>query len=143
MTPAERQARLAQDLLRLEDPQERLTYVQDRVRRRRPWDAAQRTEDRRIQSCATRVWLAASMEAGLCVFEVDSESAMVRGLATLICEVYSGTAAAAAAEFECRILEETKLEHRITPTRLHGLAELQSKIRAFARDGVANLSIPR
>ncbi|RFC42264.1 MAG: cysteine desulfuration protein SufE [Verrucomicrobia bacterium] len=133
MTPADRQTRLAQELLRFEDPQERLSFVQDRVRRKPPLPDALRTEENRVKGCLTKVWLAPSLSSDRCTFEVDSESPMVRSLAALIAEPFSGATPREVLEFECRILEESGLLKRITPTRLHGLAQLEGAIRSFAR----------
>jgi cysteine desulfuration protein SufE len=132
MTPAARQTRLAQELLRLEDPQERLSYVQDRIRRKPPLPLEHRTETNRIQGCLTKVWLLPALAEGRCVFEVDSESAMVRGLAELVAEPFSGATPREISEFRSSILELCQLDARITPTRRQGLAHLEAAIRAFA-----------
>lgn len=132
MSPAERQQQLTDSLLCIEDPQERLAYVQDRVRKRAPLGPEWRTENCRIQGCVTKVWLAPRFEDGHCFFEVDSESVMVRGMASLVAEVYSGTAPVQINAFSCTILAAAGLERRITPTRLHGLAMLEAAIKAFA-----------
>ena len=133
MSPAENQARLTEALLRIEDPLERLAYTQDRAKRRPPLDAEFRIEAFRIQGCMTKLWLLPRMEAGVCVFDVDSESAVVRGLAALCVEVYSGATPTEVADFECTILAAVKLESKITPTRLQGLALVQQAIRSFAK----------
>ncbi len=133
MTPTARQHRITQELLRFEDAQERLTFVQDRVRRTPPIPPDLRTDDHRIQGCATPVWLNAAEKNGRLELQVDSLSGLVRGLASLITEVYSGATAAEILAFNCTILTEAKLKKRITPTRLHGLAQLQAAIHALAR----------
>jgi len=134
MLPAQTQERLAEALLRIEDPIERLAYTQDRARRRPALAAEFRTEAFRIQGCATKLWLLPQFETGVCRFEVDSESGVVRGLAALLAEVYSGATPKEAAVFECTILSAAKLERYITPTRLQGLALLQKAIRNFAAE---------
>ena len=132
MLPAQTQERLAEALLRIEDPIERLAYTQDRARRRPALAPEFCTEAFRIQGCATKLWLHPQLEAGTCRFDVDSESAVVRGLAALIAEVYSGVVPTEAAAFDCTILSAAKLERYITPTRIQGLALLQKAIRNFA-----------
>lgn len=133
MTPAERQTRLALELLRFEDPQERLSYVQDRVRRRPPFPDALRVEEHRIHGCMTKVWLNAEFRNGRCHFEVDAESAMVRGLASLIAESFCEALPLEILEFKSSILEESRLATRITPTRQQGLLALEAAIREFAK----------
>ena len=98
-----------------------------------PLPAEHRHESNRIHACATKVWLFSEYRDGICRFQVDSESSIVRGLASLIAEVFSDTPAAAAAEFESKIIERLGLTRMITPTRLNGLSKLEETIRAFAR----------
>lgn len=142
MTPEARQSRLVQELLQFEDAHERLAFVQDRVRRQPALADEFLTEAYRIQGCATRVWLVGSLSNGVCNFQVDSESAIVKGMASLIAEVYSGSPPSAVLAFRCSILGEAGLQKRITPTRLHGLAQLEAAIHAFARAHASHHSKP-
>lgn len=135
MAPERRQTALEEQLLAFEDPQERLAFVQDRVRRAPVFPPEDRSESNRIHGCQTRVWLRCRRDGGKCYFEVDSESAMVRGLAALFTEVYSGAAPEEVLHFECAILERVGLARRITPTRLHGLRQLEAAIKAYAGEG--------
>lgn len=136
MSPSERQRQLVQTLLQFEDAQERLAFVQDRVRRRSPLGEEHRQESYRVPGCVTKVWLVAGFREGRCWFEVDSESQMVRGLAALVVDCFSGTTAAEIVSFGCSILEAAGLDRRITPTRLHGLAQLEAAIQSFARSNL-------
>lgn len=131
--PSQNEDQLVAQLSQIEDPLERLTLVQDRVRKSPPLPAEHRSESNRIHGCATKVWLLPECRDGICRFQVDSESSIVRGLASLITEVFSGTPAADAADFESKIIERLGFARMITPTRLHGLLKLEETIRAFAR----------
>jgi cysteine desulfuration protein SufE len=143
MTPPQLQARIAAELLRIEDPQERLAYVLDRVKKNPRIDDSLRSEDRLLRGCATKVWLLAEhTPKGTCSFQVDSESAMVRGLASLITEVYADCAPGDIVRFDCTVLSEARLERCITPTRLLGLAQLQRTIQAFARESLSDSGSP-
>lgn len=134
MTPSERQSQLVHTLLQFEDAQERLSFVQDRVRNRASLGVEHRTESCRVEGCVTKVWLVHSVRNGRLWFEVDSESQMVRGLASLLVDCYNGSTAGEAASFSCSILAEAGLERRITPTRLHGLAQVEAVIKSIARN---------
>lgn len=142
MSPASRQHSLAESLLVIEDPQERLAYVLDRTKRRPALPESERTDENRIHGCATKVWLKSALRDGLCIFEVDSESGMVRGLASLVSEVYSETSPEDAASFSCEIFEAARLIRLITPTRQNGLAQLQAAIRSFAKDSRPPIPAP-
>jgi len=133
MSPSERQQQLVQTLLQFEDAQERLSFVQDRVRSRPGLGPEQRTDSFRVQGCATKVWLVSTLRNGRCWFEVDSESQMVRGLAALLVDCYTGSTSEEIAVFGCSVVADAGLERRITPSRLHGLAQVEGAIKAFAQ----------
>jgi cysteine desulfuration protein SufE len=135
MRLAQRQTQIALDLLRIEDPQERLSYLVDRAKKRAGLPPVERTADRLIQGCVTKVWLKCEGEPGrVCSFEIDSESLMVRGLASLVAELYSGASPGEIVAFDSTLFEEARLDRMITPTRLHGLAQLQRSIQRFAAE---------
>lgn len=136
MSPAERQQQLVATLLQFEDAQERLAFVQDRVRKRLPLGEEHRTESHRLAGCVTRVWLVTSLREGRCWFDVDSESQMVRGLAALVVDCYNGATAEEVVSFRCSVLKAAGLEQRITPTRLHGLSQLEAVVQSFARSSL-------
>lgn len=130
--PSQNEDRLVAHLLQIEDALERLAFVQDRVKKRPSLAPEHRSDSNRIHGCATKVWLHADHHEGICHFEVDSESSVVRGLASLVTEVFSSTHASDVASFHSRIVERAGLSRIITPTRLHGLAKLEESIHAFA-----------
>jgi cysteine desulfuration protein SufE len=130
--PSQNEDRLVAHLLQIEDALERLAFVQDRVRKRPALSPEHRSDSNRIHGCATKVWLRTDHTGELCHFEVDSESSIVRGLASLVAEVFSGTTATDAAKFESHVVDRAGLSRIVTPTRLHGLAKLEESIRTFA-----------
>ncbi len=137
MTPSEREARLCAQLLLIEDPLERLAFIQDRARKIAPLPDWFRTDAFRVSGCVTRVWLRCDSQAGRCRFEVDSESNMVRGLALLIAEIYSDCAAADIVAFSSSLSDRLGLARAVSPTRLHGLARIEAKIRRYAQTPLA------
>ncbi len=132
MTPDENLHRLAADLGAFEDPQERLTFVVDRVRRVPPLPAADRIDAHRVPGCVSVVWLTGREEAGRWIFRADADSPVVRGLLLLLCEVYSGAETAAIAACGRDPLAELGLLRDLSPTRRNGLASARERIRHLA-----------
>jgi cysteine desulfuration protein SufE len=133
MPPAEKQRQLTTQYLPIEDPQERLALLMDRARKVSPPTEGERIEANRVQGCVSRVWLVCTVQDGRCRFRLDADSALVKGLAALVCEVYEGSLPTEAAEFECTILDALKIAGQLSPTRQHGLEQVARKIRDFAR----------
>ena len=86
----------------------------------------------------SRVWIVSSLEEGRCQFRLDADSTLVKGFAGLICDVYSGTTPAAAADYESRILEALHLSDQLTPTRKNGLEQVQKTVRRFAAAAIGD-----
>ena len=132
MTPAENLDRLAADLGAFEDPQERLAFVVDRVRRVLPLPATERIDAHRVPGCVSVVWLTGREEGGRWTFRADADSPVVRGLLLLLCEVYSGAETAAIANCARDPLAELGLLRDLSPTRRNGLASALVRIRRLA-----------
>jgi len=137
-TLAEKQQRLIARYQTIEDAHERLSAI---VARGKKWPTlaeGQRTEANRVHGCSSRVWLIGRVERGHCHFQMDAESALVKGLVALLCELYDG---ASAAEVECiepEIITALGLERQLSPTRLNGLASVRATMRAFAERELAS-----
>ncbi len=137
MTPSERQANLISRHSIIPDLHERLAALISRKTPLLPLLPEQREESRLVPGCVSRVWLAGSFENGRCRFRMDSDSAMVKGLARVLCEIYDDAAPEEIVATEATIFEELGIAKILTPTRLNGLANVREKIRAFAASCIA------
>jgi len=116
----------------IEDLHERLAALVARGQRWPDVTAAERTDAHLIRGCTTPVWLAASVADSHCHFRIAAGSALVKGLAALLAELYDDEPPAAILAFEPGIIEALGLDRHISPTRLHGLAQIRRAIRDFA-----------
>jgi cysteine desulfuration protein SufE len=133
MRPNVVQEQFVEQYSAIEDLQERMALIVDRARRLPPLPAEQKTEEARVQGCVSRVWLQSSCTDGRCAFRVDAESSLVRGLAAFVCEIYEGATPAEVEAVEPHLLERLGIATHLSPTRLHGLAQVRRAIREFAR----------
>ncbi len=131
MTLSSKQDALIEALNFLPDPQERLAEV---VRRGagQALPETLKTDERLVPGCVSRVWLHHETAGGEPVFRCDADSPLVKGLAALLCELYSGAPAAEIAAEEPRVWEACGLSKMLSPTRLNGLAALRRRIRELA-----------
>lgn len=132
MTLAEKQQQLIDDLILIEDPQERLSAVVDRAKSRPPLSESERTEANRVRGCVSLAWIVSEVSDGRCHFRCDADSPLVRGLLVLLCDLYSGAIPAEAAATEPVLFEKLGLAQNLSPTRLNGLRSVRAKIRDFA-----------
>jgi len=123
---------MIEDLSIIDDPQERLSLVVDRARRRPPLPEAERTEAHRIKGCVSQAWLVGERRDGRCHFRCDADSPLVRGLLVLLCDLYSDAPPAEILATEPDLIEALGLARNLSPTRLNGLRSVRAAIRAFA-----------
>lgn len=132
MTWTEKQQSFLDDLLVIDDVQERLGAVVDRARRLPPLPPELRTDDRRVPGCVSAVWLAPELRDGRCHFRADADSPLVRGLVRLLCDAFDGGTPAEIAASTVEPLEVLDLARNLSLTRRNGLAAVRAAIRAFA-----------
>lgn len=131
-TIAEQQQRLHEELSIIEDPQERLTIIVERVRHRPALPAAERIDKNRVPGCISAVWLIGEPQNGHLHLRFDADSPMVKGLVSLIVDIAHEAAPADAATAEITLIEDLGLHRNLTPTRQNGLAAVRTRIQQIA-----------
>ncbi len=133
MTPRQRQSTLISRYSILPDPHERLAALTARRPHLSALPPESRIDAALVPGCVSRVWLVGSMENGRCRFQMHAESALVKGLAATLCELYDDATPGEILETEPELFEALGIAAQLTPTRLNGLAHLRARIVAFAR----------
>jgi cysteine desulfuration protein SufE len=132
MTLAEKQSVLVEELRRLPGVQERFGALVARARALPPLGQEFKTDANRIEGCLARLWLSAEFKDGCCWFGCDSDSLVTKGVAGLLCELYSGALPEEIVAFEPHFLRELGITQHLTPNRRNGLAQVHRRIREFA-----------
>ena len=135
MSLTAKQDALIEDLNFLPDPQERLAELVRRGTRHALPDAL-KTPDRRIPGCVSGVWVEKSIDpiSSLPDFQCDADSPMVKGLAALLCDLYSHADPSEITTEEPRVWAACHLDKMLTPTRLNGLRSLRERIIQLAEN---------
>ena len=138
MTPRQRQSALITRYAILPDAHERLAALTARRSSLPPLAPEARTDAMLVPGCVSRVWLAGTMENGHCRFQMHAESALVKGLAAALCELYDDATPQEILDVEPEIFEALGIAANLTPTRLNGLANIRARIVEFARQHLDN-----
>ena len=134
---AKRDALLAQ-LGGFRHPQERLQWLVEQARQRPALAAESRTEAHRVPGCLANLWLVAEWRAGRCWFQCDSDSQIVRAVAGLLCDFYSGQPPAEILAMEPGFLEQVGINQHLTANRRNVLSRVWERIQLFARGANAH-----
>ncbi|MEO6742107.1 MAG: SufE family protein [Chthoniobacteraceae bacterium] len=132
MSLAEKQGQIIARLSLIEDAHERLAALMSRAKKVPAPDAAQLTEENRVQGCQSRVWLTGEFANGACRWRMDSEAPMVKGLVGLLCELYEGAAPDDVIAFEPTLIEDLGIARMVSGTRIAGLASVRMRMRQLA-----------
>ncbi len=131
MTLAEKQQSFIDDLNIIHDPHERLNAVVSRGASMK-LSEAHKIDANLVPGCISRVWLHGELVDGRARFNCEAESPMVKGLAALLCELYTDSDPEEIAAIEPKVWEACGFTKMLSPTRLNGLANMRKRIREMA-----------
>jgi cysteine desulfuration protein SufE len=131
MSIAESRSTLISDIERIRDPHHRFAHVIARGSIRLPIEPGYKCAEFRL-SQDHDIWLVPEIRSGRCYFRVDAASMIMRSVASLICEFYSGHTPEDI--LACApILDEIGVSAHLAHNPSTGLDLIEPAIRKFAR----------
>lgn len=128
----EKQRELTARLSSLKTGEERLAWLVDNARRAPSLQAELRVENNLVPGCLARLWLVSEFRDGRCHFSSDSDSMIVKAVAGLLCELYSGQKPGAIVAHDPDFLRALGITQHLTPNRRNSLSRVWEHIRIFA-----------
>lgn len=95
---------------------------------------ADKTEDRLIQGCQSRVWLDYKVQNGRIWFNADSDAIITKGIISLLIKIYSGRTPKEIASSDFSVVDRIGLKENLSPTRANGLVSMIARIREIASE---------
>jgi len=132
MTLAEKQLQLTAELAALKNGQDRLALLVERARKRPPLAPELRVAENLIPGCLAKLWFISEFREGRCFFTCDSDSLIVKAIAGLLCEFYSGHAPREILAHDPKFLAPLGITQHLTPNRRNALSKVWERIREFA-----------
>ncbi|CAA0087999.1 Cysteine desulfuration protein SufE [Starkeya nomas] len=134
---------IIEDFELLDNWDDRYRYLIELGRTLPPFPEERRTEQSKVQGCASQVWLVSEArpdnDGPHLVFLGDSDAHIVRGLVAILLALYSGRPAHdIAATDPTSVFERIGLKEHLTPQRSNGLRSMVERIRAEARRVLAD-----
>jgi cysteine desulfuration protein SufE len=127
----------------LDDWDDRYRYVIELGRTLAPLPEAVRTDENKVQGCASQVWLGTTVEpdgaAGPTLsFVGDSDAHIVRGLIAILFALYSDKPAREILSTDAvALFEKLALREHLTPQRSNGFRSMVERIKSDARTALA------
>ncbi len=99
-----------------------------------PFDQSDKTDDKLIKGCQSRLWLKCEKKDGRLYFTADSDAIITKGIISLLIGVYSGRTPEEIAADDFSFIVTIGLKDNLSPTRANGLASMIETIKRFAQD---------
>ena len=92
----------------------------------------EKTDDKLISECQSRVWLACEYRDGRVWFTADSDAIITKGIISLLIRVYNGQKPEDIVNSDFGFIEKIGLRENLSPTRANGLVSMIAKIKEYA-----------
>ena len=132
MNLAEKQVELTAQLAALKNGQDRLAFLVEKAKQRPPLAPEFRAEENLIPGCLAKLWFVPRFRDKKCFFDCDSDSLVVKAIAGLLCDFYSGHAPPEILAHDPKFLAPLGITQHLTPNRRNALSKVWDRIREFA-----------
>lgn len=120
----------------LDTSEDRLAWLMERPSLQAPIPDELVTDDRKVPGCLSGLWLHGSVTGGVCTFAARSESDMVQGIGSFICDLYSNRSAAEVLAMGDAMVNVLGLERLLSTTRRRAVTSTVAYILHTARSHV-------
>ena len=132
MTIAEKKETVLAQLTAIKNSQERFAHLIACGRQKPALEKEFKTETFRVEGCLAKLWFVSEFRDGRCYFRADSDSAIVKGIASVLCDFYSGHTPEEIVTIDPSFFEKVGITQHLTPNRRNSLSKVWEKIRGFA-----------
>ena len=134
MTLEEKKQEVIEEFSMYDEWLDRYEYLIELGKALEPYPEEEKTEEKLIKGCQSRVWLDYALKDGKLYFRADSDAIITKGIISLLIGVYSGRTAREIAEDDFSFVERLGLRENLSPTRANGLASMIATLRETAKN---------
>lgn len=132
MTLEEKQQEIIDEFAIYDDWMDKYEYIIELGKETPAIDEAKKTDDRLIEGCQSRVWLATDIVNGKMNFSADSDAIITKGIIGLLIRVLNDESPKDIATADLHFINEIGLHEHLSPTRSNGLASMVKKMKMSA-----------
>lgn len=93
---------------------------------------ADRTDDNVVKGCQSKVWLTASLENEALFFKADSNTAITKGLVSLLARIFNGQTPDAILNADLYFMNKINMDRFIGTQRSNGFAAMIKQMKLYA-----------
>ena len=91
-----------------------------------------KTNDRLIKGCQSKVWLDAQLKNGKINYTADSDAIITKGIIAILLRVFSNQTPDAILSANTDFIDEIGLKEHLSPTRENGLVSMIKQLKIYA-----------
>lgn len=107
-------------------------YLMELGQKLPPMKKEDQTEDNEVRGCQAKVWLAAKLESNNVYFSADSNTAITKGLVSLLIRIFSGQRPDDILTADLYFMNKIGMERFIGTQRSNGFAAMIKQIKMYA-----------
>ena len=102
-----------------------------------PLSESNKTEDKLIRGCQSKVWLVSSYDGERMHYEADADAIVTKGIIGLLVRVLNHQKPEDIAKSELKFIDEIGLREHLSPTRSNGLLSMVKQMKLAAIQALA------
>jgi cysteine desulfuration protein SufE len=124
---------MVEELLDLTTAEDRLSFLMERQPTHPLLEAHERTETRKVPGCLSGLWLAADCQDNQMMFRAYSDSDLVGGMASYVCDLYGKRSPSEVVQIGSSLADLLRLDGLLSTTRKRALSATLAFILHSAR----------
>ncbi len=132
MTLEDKQQEIIQDFAIFDDWMEKYEYIIELGKDLPIIEEINKTDDRLIEGCQSRVWLDSKVEDGKMKFYADSDAIITKGIIGLLIRVLNNESPEVVAKADLHFIKDIGLQEHLSITRSNGLLSMIKKMKMSA-----------
>lgn len=133
-TIQETENQIIEEFSMFEEWMDKYEYIIELGKNLKGYPDSEKTDDKLIKGCQSRVWLDCKKDGDRLVFNADSDAIITKGIISLLISIYSGRNAEEILSSDFSVIEKIGLKENLSPTRANGLVSMIETIRKYAKD---------
>lgn len=115
-----------------DDRESTVYYIMELGQKMPPLDEPHKVEGNLIKGCQSKVWLTTDLEDDRVIYRADSNTAVTKGLISLLVRVFSGRRPEEVLATDLNFIERIGMGHVIGSQRSSGLAAMIKQMKFYA-----------
>ncbi|MCZ8215906.1 MAG: SufE family protein [Cyclobacteriaceae bacterium] len=107
-------------------------YIMELGQKLKDMPEDQKTEDNIVKGCQSKVWLTADLSDDKLYFQADSNTAITKGLVSLLVRIFNGQPAEAILHADLYFMHKIGMERFIGTQRSNGFASMVKQMKLYA-----------